>query len=305
LKDVFGLYFDDYDFLLLIIKIDFLSPFPFISHWVIFEEIKISLNLSINKMNFSGKVILLTGASSGIGLALAEELSKQKCKLAILARRKDRLDQLADKLKNNGSEILPIKCDVTSQSDLKNSINIIKEKFGDIDIAILNAGTSKRVLAENAEPSAGKEIFDVNVFGIINFVTELVENFKVRRNGIIVGVSSLSDVRGFPKSGLYCASKSAASTFLESLRVELSPFNIKVLTVKPGYVKTPMTDKNEFPMPFLMQANKAAKIILKGIKKEKKIIQFPLPIVLGTKLIRLIPNFMFDYFTLRHLKKYN
>ena len=256
-------------------------------------------------MNLSGKVVLLTGASSGIGSALTEELSKENCKLAILARRKDRLDELAENFKNNESEILPIKCDVTNQDDIKNSIKIIKEKFGDIDVAILNAGTSKRVLMEDAQSSISKRIFDVNVFGIIDFATELIEELKKRKTGMIVGISSLSDVRGFPKSGLYCASKAAATIFLESLRVELSAYNIKVITVKPGYVKTPMTDKNEFPMPFMLPPDKAAKIILKGIKKEKKIIQFPLPIVLGAKIIKIFPNFLFDYFTLRHLKKYN
>ncbi len=110
---------------------------------------------------------------------------------------------------------------------------------------------------------------------------------------------------GSRKSGLYCASKAAASSFLESLRVELSMHNVKVITVKPGYVKSPMTDKNEFPMPFLMEADKAAKIILRGIKKEKKIIQFPFPIVWGAKFVKLLPNSLFDYFTLQHLKKYN
>ena len=219
--------------------------------------------------------------------------------------KKINLIHYAVKLKNYGSEILPIECDVTKIEDIKKSITLTKEKFGNIDIAILNAGTSQRVLSENAEHSAAKQIFDVNVMGIINFVIELADDFKRRRNGVIVGVSSLSDVRGFPKSGLYCASKAAASSFLESLRVEFSLHNIKVLTVKPGYVKTPMTDKNEFPMPFLMDASKAAKIILNGIKKEKKIIQFPLPIVWGAKFIKLLPNFLFDYFTLQHLKKYN
>lgn len=256
-------------------------------------------------MNLSGKVILLTGASSGIGSALAKEISKEKCKLAILARRKNILDELAASLKTNGSKILTIECDVTKLEDVKKSLAVTKENLGEIDIVILNAGTSKRALTENTEHSIAKQIFDVNVMGIINFVIELSDSFKQRKSGMIVGVSSLSDVRGFPKSGLYSASKAAASSFLESLRVELSLHNIKVLTVRPGYVKTPMTDKNEFPMPFLMDVDKAAKIILKGIQKEKKIIQFPFPIVWGAGFIKLLPNFVFDYFTLRHMKKYN
>jgi short-subunit dehydrogenase len=111
---------------------------------------------------------------------------------------------------------------------------------------------------------------------------------------MLVGVSSLAESRGYPRSGFYNASKAAATLLLESLRVELKPFNVKVLIVKPGFVRTPMTDKNEFQMPFLMNVDKAAKIILEGIKKEKKIIQFPLPIVIGSKLARLMPDWLFD-----------
>ena len=116
-----------------------------------------------------------------------------------------------------------------------------------------------------------------------------------RREGIIVGVSSLAEVRGFPKSGFYNASKSAASLLLESLRIELKPFGVKVITVKPGFVRTPMTDKNEFHMPFLMDLDDATNIIIKGLRKEKKVIQFPLPIVFGAKIMKLLPNRLFDY----------
>ena len=98
----------------------------------------------------------------------------------------------------------------------------------------------------------------------------------------------------FRKSGFYNASKAAATILLESLRIELKPFNVKVITVKPGFVRTPMTDKNEFHMPFMMNVDKAAKIILEGIKKEKLVIEFPLPIVLATKLMNILPNFLFD-----------
>ena len=115
------------------------------------------------------------------------------------------------------------------------------------------------------------------------------------KNGIIVGVSSLADHRGFSGSGFYCASKSAASIYLEGLRVELKPYNIKVITVKPGFVKTPMTDQNKFKMPLLMPAEKAADIIIAGIEKEKRIIQFPLPMVLLTRLVGLIPGGLYEW----------
>jgi short-subunit dehydrogenase len=112
---------------------------------------------------------------------------------------------------------------------------------------------------------------------------------------MIVGVSSLAESRGFPKSGFYNASKAAATLLLESLRVELKPHNVKVLIVKPGFVRTPMTDKNEFHMPFLMDVDKAAKIIIDGIKKEKRIIQFPLATVIGSKIVKIMPDWLFDF----------
>jgi len=113
---------------------------------------------------------------------------------------------------------------------------------------------------------------------------------------MMVGVSSLADSRGWKGSGFYCASKAATTILLENLRVELKPFNVKVITVKPGFVETPMTAKNKFPMPFLMSAEKAARIIIKGMKKEKRVIQFPLPMVISSKLIRVVPDFLFEYF---------
>ncbi len=110
-------------------------------------------------------------------------------------------------------------------------------------------------------------------------------------------------MRGFPRSGIYCASKAAVSTFLESFRVELKLHNIKVITVRPGWVTTPMIKKNDFKMPFLMDADKAAKIIIDGIKKEKKVIEFPFGTVLGGKIIKILPNFIFDYLTTKGLPK--
>ncbi len=118
-------------------------------------------------------------------------------------------------------------------------------------------------------------------------------------------MTSLADARGFAKSGFYCSSKIAATTLLESVRVELKPHNIKVLTVKPGFVKTAMTDKNEFYMPFLMNVDKAAKKILKGIKKEKSVIQFPLPLVIGARLVKIMPDFLFDWLSTKQLPSVN
>jgi short-subunit dehydrogenase len=246
-------------------------------------------------MNFQNKNIVITGASSGIGYEMAKDLAQEGANLALLARRKNILDELADEFKSSESKILTYECDVTSHESIKTSFDFVKKEFGHIDIAILNAGSSYRMQVENFDADKIAEIFNVNVIGMVNCINELIPDFIKRKKGIIAGVSSLSDVRGFPLSAAYSSSKGAASTFLESIRVELKKYNVKVITIKPGFVKTPMTDKNEFQMPFLIEAGKASQIILNGIRKEKKIISFPFPTVFGSKLLKLLPDFIFDY----------
>ena len=252
-------------------------------------------------MDLKNKVVLLTGASSGIGYSLAKSLPKENCSLALISRRKNILDELVSELKSGESKIFSYKCDVGNIDDVRDTINQVKKDFGKIDIAILNAGASHRVDVKEYSAETAREIFDVNTFGIINFVEQILPDFIQRREGMVVGVSSLAEARGFPKSGFYNASKSAASLLLESLRVEVKPFNVKVITVKPGFVRTQMTDKNEFQMPFMMDVDKAVKIIIDGIKKEKKIIQFPLPTVIGSKIVKFMPNWLFDFLMSRPL----
>lgn len=250
-------------------------------------------------MELRGKTILLTGASSGTGLALSRLLAKEKVNLALLARREDILRQLADELKDSGSVVLPIKCDVSDNDQATRACREIQARFGHVDIAIFNSGLSHRADVEDFKADIAREIFDVNVFGMLNFIGALLPDFMKRKGGTIVGVSSLADCRGFPKNRFYSASKAAVTTLLESLRVELKEHGIKVITVKPGFIKTPMTEGEFYPKPFLMTPEKAAAVIIKGIKKEKAVVQFPLPVVLGSKLLKVMPGFMYERFAAR------
>jgi short-subunit dehydrogenase len=246
-------------------------------------------------LNFSNKNILITGASSGIGYQLAKDLAKEGANLALLARRKNILDNLAEELKPFNTKIITAKCDVSSKENIKNAFYFVRNEFNKIDIAILNAGVSYRMNVKEFNTEFIEEIINVNLMGMLHCLNEIIPDFVQDKNGFIVGISSLAESRGFPRSAAYCSSKAAVSTFLESIRTELKKYNVKVITVKPGFVKTPMTDKNEFKMPFLMESDKACKIILDGIKKEKKIIQFPLPTVAGAKLFKILPDSLFDY----------
>ncbi|NNL21078.1 MAG: SDR family NAD(P)-dependent oxidoreductase [Ignavibacteriaceae bacterium] len=254
-------------------------------------------------MNLEHSVVLLTGASSGIGHSLAKLLPKENCSLALIARRKDLLDNLVNEIRQKNCSIKTYKCDVSVIEEVREVYNQIKNDFGKVDVTILNAGVSGRSEIADFNSELAQDILGPNILGITNWVDVLLPDLLNRKNGTIVGVSSIADLKGFPKSGLYNASKAAASIFLESLRIELKPYNIKVITVRPGFVRTPMTDKNEFYMPLLMDADKAAQIILAGIKKEKKIIQFPLLMVILAGLVRLLPKRLFEYLAGKQLPK--
>jgi len=254
-------------------------------------------------MNFNDKVILITGASTGLGKELAIQLSDIKCSLVLLARRSELLDDLKTQLKPGKAKIKTYKCDVTDPEEASKVLTKVIDESGKIDIAILNAGVGSKSNAKDYKYENAKNTFDVNVLGIVNCVENLLPDFIERKDGMIVGVSSLADSLGWQGSGFYCASKAAATILLENLRIELKPFNVKVITVKPGFVETPMTAKNKFPMPFLMSVEKAVKIIIKGMKKEKRIIQFPLPTVLISKFMRIVPKHLFEYISIKNSSK--
>ena len=245
-------------------------------------------------MDLLNKIILITGASSGIGRALAVALAKEQCKLVLVARRTDLLEDLKNELQMTNDYLLILKCDVTKKEEVKTAYESIKQKFGRVDVAILNSGVGYLVTPKNYNSKFAENTFGVNVLGIIYWIEQLLPEFLQRKNGTIVGVSSLADNRGYSGSGFYCASKAAVTNYLEGLRIELKPLGIKVVTVKPGFVKTPMTDQNKFKMPMLMSPEKAASRILAGIKKEKRVIQFPLPMVLLTRIVGLLPGRLYE-----------
>lgn len=254
-------------------------------------------------MILTGKNVVITGASSGIGKALAFRFAKEGCSLVLLARRIEELESIAQEVSKYHVIVKIYKCDVSNKEEVEKVFIQIKKFFNSIDILALNAGVSFRTDVRKDESAKAIQTFAVNVLGMIFCANQVIPDFIQAKKGMIVGVSSLAESRGFPRSGFYCASKAAASTYLESLRVELKKFNVKVLTVKPGFVKTPMTDKNEFDMPLIIPVEKAVKIIIEGIKKEKKIIQFTFGAVLGIKIIKMLPNWLFDILSQRQLKK--
>jgi len=244
-------------------------------------------------MKFKKKTILLTGASTGIGKAISQKLLQESCNLVLIARRDNLINDYVDKSEDIIANVKILKCDVSNKLDVEKAYNSAVAEFGNIDIAILNSGVGFNITPETFESKYAEETMNINFMGVIYWIEQLLPEMIKRKEGIIAPVSSLADNRGYSGSGFYCASKAALSTFLEGLSIDLKKHGIKVITIKPGFVKTPMTDKNKFKMPFLMSADKSADIIIKGIEKDKNIIQFPLPTVIGAKLIGLIPSWLY------------
>jgi short-subunit dehydrogenase len=241
--------------------------------------------------------VLITGASRGIGRALCLEIAKSgKTRFALISRSSEKLSEVKSELEKLGSEAQYFPCDVSNKDDLQPALKKAFEYLGEIHVAILNAGVSfnKWIFQEDYSRTF-EEIHKTNVFSIA-YALELLVKVMMNSNGKIVIVSSLADVRGFPSSSAYSSSKSAVTKLAEAARIELKQMGINVITVKPGFVATDMTAKNKFPMPFLMSADKAGKIIWHGIQRNKKIIAFPAPMVLLTKLISLLPNRVYEFF---------
>lgn len=241
------------------------------------------------------KKVFITGASKGIGKALAFELAKRKSHLFLTARNTEELKTISSEISKFGVKVNFAKCDVTNQDDVRIAITQANDFLEGIDLAILNAGIDGANWFADFNIDLSRKIFDVNVFGVLNCIDYLVPIMKAQAYGSIAGVSSLADVRGMPGSGSYNASKSALSQLLAAARVELSKHNIKVINIRPGFIDTDMTAKNDFPMPFLMNSEKAAIIIANGLEKSKKVISFPFIMSSLTAILRLMPVPFYDF----------
>lgn len=246
-------------------------------------------------LTLRNKRVFLTGASSGIGYALAKKLADEGCIVFVMARRIERLHELVSEMNSSPGEIHSYQCDITDKERVRKITTEIVNISGGIDIAILNSGIGRPEGIDKYSSDYAAEIFGINVIGMVKCIEVLLPIFIDQKKGIIAGVSSLADNRGYGRSGFYCASKAAVTIMLESLRIEMKKFGVDVVTIKPGFVRSEMTARNKSKMPFLMDADKAAGIIIRGLKKEKRIIQFPLPTVLGAKIIGLLPGRFYEY----------
>lgn len=262
------------------------------------SEIHTSSNVpqqSITKPS-SGKVIVITGASSGIGAQLAVTLARHwNARIGLMARRAEQLEEVADQVRKAGGEAEVLPCDVVDDESVRRSIGQVEKIFGPIDLAIANAGVADPLPVHRmGDSSLVQRVFRINLEGAANLFAAVLPQMIERGEGHIAAVSSIAGFRGLPGSAPYCASKAGLSCYLESLRLDLKGRGIAVTTIHPGFVATPMTDRNRFPMPFMMSSERAATILERGLRRRKREINFPWQMVGAMRLLRAMPDWMFD-----------
>ncbi|MFC1770362.1 SDR family NAD(P)-dependent oxidoreductase [Candidatus Margulisiibacteriota bacterium] len=247
------------------------------------------------------KTVFITGASSGIGKGLVYRFAQDGYQVAAAARRIDLLNNIAKDLNKENKLVLPISCDVTKKSEVLKAVQVCHEQLGQIDIFIANAGQSISSPGEEFSAEIYEELYKTNVFGVIFGFEAVIPDMIKRKSGQLVCISSLAGYRGLPQSGAYSSSKAAVAALTESLRIDLKEFNIKVSLINPGFIKTPMTDRNSYYMPFLMGTQRGVDKIYRAIMRQKSVYAFPWQLALLVRLLRLFPARIYD-FVLRNRK---
>jgi len=237
--------------------------------------------------------VFLTGASSGIGAALARHYAREGRPLGLVARRPVELERLARELAPVPVSTWAI--DVRDADALARAARAFIEAHGVPDVVVANAGVSRGTLAEEADDLAVfRDVFDTNVTGLVNTLHPFIGPMRAARRGTLVGVASLAGIRGLPGAGAYSASKAAVTRVLESLRVELHGSGVAVVTIAPGYIATPMTARNPYRMPFLMDADRAAASIARAIARRKRWHVTPWPMAIVARALALMPRALYD-----------
>lgn len=240
-------------------------------------------------MELKDKVVIITGASSGIGEALAILLAGHGCKLLLVARRKEVLESLAERIRPDAADVAVFVADVCDPEQCSAAAAAAVEKWGRIDITILSAGMGTYRRLHEFDAAECGDMINVNVNGVINGVGAVLPTMMEQKSGTIVGLSSLAAHFVSPISSGYAASKAAVSTFLEGIRRGVGKYNINVLTIEPGYIRTPMTRKNK-KLPFIIEAEDCAERIIRGIRGRKTVLRFPWAMLMMIRLSNLVPS---------------
>lgn len=240
----------------------------------------------------SRQTVFITGASSGIGESLARYYAARGAQLGLVARRGDLLQQLASTLTPSPAIYV---ADVRDATAMKAAAADFIGRFGSADIVIANAGVSRGTLTGMDDDLATfQDVFDINVLGMVHTFHPFIASMRERRAGTLVGIASVAGFRGIPGGGAYSASKSAAITYCESLRVELRDAGVSVVTICPGYIRTPMTAVNKFKMPFLIDVDEAVVRFARAIDAKTSFTVIPWSMGIAARVLRILPNWLYD-----------
>jgi short-subunit dehydrogenase len=250
---------------------------------------------------FANKVAIVTGASSGIGWELARALAAEGSKVGMIARRQNRLAELTNQIQQRGGAAAYAIADVANRANVLDAVSQIQSRLGPVDILIANAGIGIPTLLSPINVDDVERMFQVNVMGTIYAVEAVLPGMLERQSGNLAALSSLAANKGLPGESGYCASKAAVSIYMEGLRIHLRKRGIRVTTICPGFIKTPMTAVNEFPMPFLMDADEAARRILRAIRWRRKVYNFPWQ----TSLLMKVTSWLPDWVIAKTMSNYN
>jgi short-subunit dehydrogenase len=236
--------------------------------------------------------VFITGASGGLGAALARAYAARGAILGLASRRGELLTGVANQLQGH---ISTYALDVRDAGALRNAAADFMQRFGVPDVVIANAGISVGTLTEHAEDlPVFQEVMDINVQGMVNTFHPFVAAMRERRQGSLTGIASIAGLRGLPGASAYSASKAAVMRYLESLRVELRGSGVTVTTICPGYMRTPMTAKNPYPMPFILDADVAAQRIVRVIDAGKSRATIPWQMGLAGYFLERLPDWLYD-----------
>ena len=242
-------------------------------------------------MSENQKKVWITGASSGIGKAVAEKFARENWKVAISARRVELLNEVA---KNDNIFAYPM--DVTDPNKTEETFKKILKDFGNIDLCIFSSGTYERKSEKGLNVENVKKVIEVNFLGVVACVKAVQEYFQDKKNGHISIVSSPVGYRGLPKSSGYTASKASLNNFTQGIYFDFKKFNVRVTLISPGFIKTALTDKNDFKMPFLKDTKYAAEKIYDGLVNKKSFeVIFPPQIAFIYKIFQVLPNKVYNY----------
>jgi short-subunit dehydrogenase len=252
-------------------------------------------------MSFAGQVAVITGASSGIGWALANVLAAEGCKVGLVARRREQLEALAQEISQAGGTAAIAAADVAERAQVLAAVHDVSARLGPVDLLVANAGVGAPTLLEPMNVLDIEKMIRVNLLGVVYAIEAVLPSMLQRGQGHIAAVSSLAAYKGLPGESAYCASKAAVNTYMEGLRIQLRGRGIAVTTICPGFVKTPMTEVNQFHMPWLLKADEAAHRMARALRRRRKVYNFPWQTALLMKITRWLP----DWVLARGMNKYN